>query len=755
MKKHSPLLVGFCLVSTLLSMHAAAQKEITADSLSLKDLLNVKVVTASKLSQGLEMAPATVIVVTKEQIRQRNYQSLLDVMYDLPDIKVDDKIYSGILNSFTVRGIQGSEKFIILIDGVSISSPSGEAMPIMENYPVNLAEQIEIVYGAASALYGANAVSGVINIITKKSKSKLDLNLSSTAGTYGYTNNTLFLSKQIGSGTRLVVSGQYAYDRGVDYSRLYHDDPQLNIDSYASGTINSIYGPMMPEKKISPKYEAPMQAWNIYAALHSNHFDFSIFRNAFNVPTAFGNNTSNAVYNKEVTMLQNITTASASYKRVFEKISNTTALICSQYNLDPQSNYRNLYTDMEPAYKYSTNTMVRAEDQLDYKVSEELNLSAGLSYENYNAIPQSGDLQAPIDKNDYLHAAYLGTPTYYRPEGLPAQFYYIKYHNLGSYLQLQYSPIENLHFTLGARYDYNSRYGSTFNPRVGFVYNAGSSTTIKLLYGRSFLAPMPSDAYAQWGSFETTDSGKTYSSSFLHLPNPSLSPIRSDNMEMSVNRNLGDNFFVAVDAYYTLLKGLHEFSDDNATTKLYNGMFNGIPVSYVEVFTNNNRQKNWGGSLQLKWKNTINKFSFTSYALLSYVNGLVEKGLNEKIESEPDKELDFISPFIYHFGIDGKFGRFSISPRLIVLSKQHISGISDSTGSVYKRQALKGYALLNLALSYNASGSCSMFVNISNALDQRYRSVGFNMDLKNSNTELFYGQPEDPIRIAAGIRFSF
>src|SRR5439155_10241885 len=142
------------------------------ENLSLKELLNIKVTTASRTTENLEKAPATVMVITEEQIKVRGYQSLLDVMYDLPDVKVDDKIYSGIRNTFTVRGTQGQEKFVIMLDGNRISSPSGEAMPVMENYPVNLAEQIEIVYGPASALYGADAVSGVINIISKKSSSR-------------------------------------------------------------------------------------------------------------------------------------------------------------------------------------------------------------------------------------------------------------------------------------------------------------------------------------------------------------------------------------------------------------------------------------------------------------------------------------------------------------------------------------------------------------------------------------------------------
>ena len=91
-----------CTVITILVFNSAYSQSDTTklDNLTLKDLLNVNVTTATKISEKLDKVPATVIVITEEQIKMRGYQSLLDVMYDLPDMKVDDKIYSGIRNTF-------------------------------------------------------------------------------------------------------------------------------------------------------------------------------------------------------------------------------------------------------------------------------------------------------------------------------------------------------------------------------------------------------------------------------------------------------------------------------------------------------------------------------------------------------------------------------------------------------------------------------------------------------------------------------
>src|SRR5688572_23688401 len=139
------------------------------------------------------------MVITEEQIQIRGYRSLLDVLMDMPDIKIDDKVYSLSRNRITMRGIEGQEKLIIMLDGVRISSPTNESLPIMENYPVHLAKQIEIIYGPASALYGADAFTGIINIITKKAEyttSKSEASYS--MGDHGLYNGSLFTSHKLG-----------------------------------------------------------------------------------------------------------------------------------------------------------------------------------------------------------------------------------------------------------------------------------------------------------------------------------------------------------------------------------------------------------------------------------------------------------------------------------------------------------------------------------------------------------------------------
>jgi outer membrane receptor protein involved in Fe transport len=208
-----------------------------------------------------------------------------------------------------------------------------------------------------------------------------------------------------------------------------------------------------------------------------------------------------------------------------------------------------------------------------------------------------------------------------------------------------------------------------------------------------------------------------------------------------------------VNGYFTALSALPAFSDDNETTKLYNNLYNGIPVDYIEVFTNNNRQKNFGGSFQINSKHRIGDLHLNTYFALSYVTGRVEDGLNEQVETSQDTETDFIAPFMTRIGADLKVGKFSVSPRLILMGRQNISGISDTTGWLARRQTLPGYVLLNISARYAVNKQLSGFVNVVNALDQRYKAVGFHMDLSNTNTDTFQGVRQDPIRIRAGFNW--
>ena len=134
-------------------------------------LLNVEVSTATKTAESVEDAPAVITVVTRQDIRRWGYRDVADVLqHTLGFFMVDDHV----LPNVGVRGMSGglgaeSGVIKVMIDGRSVAyrTTSGNWLGV-ELVPLEAIEQIEIIRGPASALYGADAFLGVVNIITVK-----------------------------------------------------------------------------------------------------------------------------------------------------------------------------------------------------------------------------------------------------------------------------------------------------------------------------------------------------------------------------------------------------------------------------------------------------------------------------------------------------------------------------------------------------------------------------------------------------------
>jgi outer membrane receptor for ferrienterochelin and colicin len=733
---------------------SAQQDSLDITELSLDELQNVKIVTASKNLMAASQVPASTYVITEEQIRARNYRSLLDVLMDAPDFKIDDRVYSTSRNTATMRGITGQDKFIIMLDGVRVSSPTNEMLPIMENYPVNLARQIEIIYGPASALYGADALSGIINIISKRAEfSPVKAEASYSMGDRGLVNGNIFASRKIAKDGSVTISGQYFYDNGVDMSREFSEDTLWDMTSHRTGTFNTIYGPMTPVAPVKNEFSMPLFAYNIYAGLRTGDFEFSYFRSQTENSSAIENNPSNAVYNRDVLISRGVNVFNSRFTKTLDKLSFVTTLTASQFREDPQSVYRNMFTGMEPAYKYAYGSMIQAEEQIEWKPATNTNIVAGIVYQNFYSLPESADLHAPVDDSHSIEGILLNTPSLNRPQGIEAKFYSVKYSNGGVYAQLQQKALPSLMLTAGARYDYNTRFGSTFNPRLGAVWNAGKHTLIKLMAGTAYLAPTPSSGYSYYGTFYTEDDGLTYRSNFFHLPNPDLKPMISRNLEMSIRYSVHKNLSAAVSGYYTSVTNLVDYAADDGNTNLYNGKFLGWDVDYIEVFVNRGKKQISGLQFQLNYNYNFTGGSLSMYSYLSYITGEQEvhrTDINGQTRTY-DVDLDIIADLTWKIGGDLTIKGFSFSPRLVWMNDQHLPSYLDPENPK-ERQTIPGYTLLNVALGYRF-GKLTVFANITNALNQTYRAVGPNMDLQKQPTELFYGNVQDPIRVNGGIRF--
>ena len=164
-------------VRNLLAANQAYEPEFSASN-QFKDLVIqqkelqehiIQITSVSKKAENLLQVPATVTVITKDDIIKRGYHDLTQMLSDLPGFDVIRGNGPSYV-TFYQRGYRSTsnDRTILLVDGVEENDLNSDNIPISRQYALSDIERVEVIYGPASTMYGANAFMGVINLITKK-----------------------------------------------------------------------------------------------------------------------------------------------------------------------------------------------------------------------------------------------------------------------------------------------------------------------------------------------------------------------------------------------------------------------------------------------------------------------------------------------------------------------------------------------------------------------------------------------------------
>jgi iron complex outermembrane receptor protein len=150
---------------------------------SLEDLMNIEVTSVSKKEQKLSETGAAVYVITQEDIRRSGATNLPDVLRMAPGVEVAQIDANSWAVSIRGFNLLYANKVLVLIDGRSVYSPTfSGTMWNQQQVPLEDIERIEIIRGAGGTVWGANAVNGVINIITKSAKATTGGLVAASAG---------------------------------------------------------------------------------------------------------------------------------------------------------------------------------------------------------------------------------------------------------------------------------------------------------------------------------------------------------------------------------------------------------------------------------------------------------------------------------------------------------------------------------------------------------------------------------------------
>ncbi len=214
--QHAPVSAVLAGAVLLLAQPAAAKVEELAE-LSLEDLMNVEVTSASKYAQSASRAPSSVTVVTREDIRRFGWRELSDVL------AAQRGFHAYYDRSYRYLGVRGfappgdyNNRVQFLINGQRVNDNLYDSVLAGESFPLDLdlVERIEIIRGPGASIYGGNALFGVINLITRSGESVGRAELAADVGSQQARRLRASTGGQNGQVSWLVSASGFRSDGG-------------------------------------------------------------------------------------------------------------------------------------------------------------------------------------------------------------------------------------------------------------------------------------------------------------------------------------------------------------------------------------------------------------------------------------------------------------------------------------------------------------------------------------------------------------
>ena len=487
MKRHVwIILIGF-LLGVIVSNPALAESE-EKDSVPIMD---ETLVTATRTETPVRELGVSTTVVTEKEIGERQAADVLDVLRDVPGFNIVRSGGRGGTTSLFPRG--GEDNFTkVLIDGVSVNLGGGAfnfGSLLTENF-----ERIEIVRGPQSALYGSDAIGGVINFITRPGEGKPSLRASTSNGTYLKGDKNYIGEQSVGfTGGNEWIGASLAYARVDDNGYLDVNDDYWNntfsgrVDVYPMDNLDFTFTGRYEEAKNKFPTE---DAGDRYSPLDPNQ----------DLKTDDWVSGINAQYRMRPWLEHVVLFGYHKNKQDYNDPEDLPADTFGALFLNTEENHYSV--DYHFNIRYPSTETVRS------------TFTAGFEYLDEDYDQKTRSIYLGFESKDTLNK---------------------NRDNRGWYVQEQLSFFDRLHLTAGARYEDNSEFGNEFVPRGSVAYEiTESGTVLRGAAGKGFKTPTFTENFAQ--GFATG--------------NPDLDPEKSYSWEVGVDQALWKNKLVLGATYF-------------------------------------------------------------------------------------------------------------------------------------------------------------------------------------------------------------
>jgi outer membrane receptor for ferrienterochelin and colicins len=449
------------LLSLLASPRVSAQNKPATPNvldMSLEDLMTIEIDSvygASGFKQKVTEAPASVTIITADDIQKHGYRTLAEILANVRGFYVstdDNYSYVGV-RGYGLPGDYNS-RVALMIDGHRLNDDIFDAALIGTEFPidVDMIDRVEIIRGPNSSQYVASAFLGVINVITKRGLDSPKVSIAGELGSYGTYEGRVSYGNKFDNGLEMLVSGTF-YDS--------HGQDQLFFSAFNNPATNN---------GIAVNADGD-EFHQLFANLSWGNFTLQgVFGSREKtIPTApFG-----TIF--DVTGTHTIDARGyldLKYDRSLGRGWNlTNRIYYDQFNNDGTYIYDNSATGGPSSVmnrNFAHGKWWGDQITVSKKIHDAQRLSGGLEYrDNFQQDQGNFDIQ-PFHQ--------------YFSSNLSSNIFSL-------FAQDEIHIRKNLVLNVGLRYDHYSTFGGTTNPRAALIYNPWAKTTFKFLYGQSFRAP--------------------------------------------------------------------------------------------------------------------------------------------------------------------------------------------------------------------------------------------------------------------------
>jgi outer membrane cobalamin receptor len=477
------------------------------DNLAIEDLFKLTVSAVSRHPQTLGDAPASVTVVTAEDIRKFGYRTLGDVIGSIKGTYIStDRTYQYFGARGFARAGDLNTRVLLLVDGNRINDNVFDQAIIGSEFPLELesVERVEFVPGPGSALYGSNAFFGMINVITRHEDAK--------------------------PGTQAVIKAddQNRWSVWAGHTGTFGEDGRFSIDvAKRGGAGPSLFYPSFNAADSQFGRESGVDfenAHRLWAKVSGAGFKASLIssdrrKGLSGAPYGVTFNDPASLFRDTLTLVD-----------VSKDLAVSDQLDASVRGFWGENQFQGVYayTGAPVNRDLAQGHWHGAETRLTWRGWRDHTLMGGMDYQRDSKL-----LQHNFDVDPY--ALYLDDNH--------------KRSRYGLYVQDEWRVGASI-LSLGVRHDRASDADATTNPRVSWVLPFGSGYVFKAVYGAAFRAPNAYEKYWYVSSFEVPQKA-----------NPDLRPERIRSLDLILDRSFG-NWAASLDGYaYRMTKLIQQVVD--------------------------------------------------------------------------------------------------------------------------------------------------------------------------------------------------